>query len=215
MDFELVVVSKYASEVITRHQIGFPNLQQLMYFDLLLKIHQLYPTLYLYGDPRVYWQYARNRFFRIEKYFTFISMILFMADKKVYLLLEDCEPNGEETESFLRWLDYLEERAEEKKRLTKYDVLLHKCKRRKPPKFDYVPRTDEEILAYALRKVPHVECYTCDTYLETKAAEYIRRGMPKRQKLRKMYVDEVIERILPKASKKGKKDKGKKDKKKK
>lgn len=173
----LITVSKLCRNIIYSTTIELNQINHPCMDDILNKIHEKYPILND-TDYTLYWCYTHDEFFKIRDYLSYITALTLMADRSIYLILNDCGDDCHEiNEAFLRKLDHIDEKGD------KYDVKIAKHEEESESEEEDVeevrsgPIKDEDILRFARRRDQRVYYYTDDLKQKFKMIEDAKRGI--------------------------------------
>lgn len=183
MDISLLTISKLCSDVIYTTKIKIDQTDHPTMNDILNKIHEQYPTLYD-TDYTLFWCYSHDDYLQIHDYLSYFTALTLMADPSIYLILNDCGDDClKSNEAFLRKLDRIEEKEEEERKRSKYDVKIvrpgeeSESEEEEEEEVRTEARMDEEILRFARRKEWPAYYYTADLNQKFRMIEDVKRGI--------------------------------------
>ncbi|KAF2881946.1 hypothetical protein ILUMI_24228 [Ignelater luminosus] len=216
MEITLLTISKQCSDIINTCPLVLP-LDNPILSELYDRIYDLYPALDT-AKYKLYWRYNKDTFHQISDYLSYITVVALMADKTLILVLNDCDEHCDENEAFLRKLDKKELEEQRERERDIYDVKIIRKGEEPVEESDESddelptePRTDSQIITYAIRKLPETKYFTSDLLLKSNLIRDVQKGWPKLKNKLTQLDEEVIERAVERnASKKGVADKKKK-----
>lgn len=183
MNLNLLTVSKLCSDTIYTTKIEIDNTGSPIIDDILNKIHEQYPSLYD-DDYTLYWCYSHDEYLKIYNYLSYLTALTLMANPSIYLILHDCGDDCfESNEPFLRKLDRIEQKEEEERKRSKYDVKIvrpgeeSESEEEEEEEVRTESRKDEDILRFARRKERPTYYYTADLKQKFKLIEDAKRGI--------------------------------------
>lgn len=183
---QIFLVSRLCSEIIERRAVEVPDPHQACYSDVFMAVYNVYPKLQE-DEYSTYCRYSRENFFEITDYFSYMMFLVLFAEKTIYVLLKSYQP-WEDNLHFLISLDYKEilEKIEKERdiydvRFVKNKVLWAELDRINKLLNEEIPsiksdRTNEEVLQFAVRKIPEPWCYTQDLILFKKLLNDLKKG---------------------------------------
>ncbi|GJQ82768.1 hypothetical protein Trydic_g19776 [Trypoxylus dichotomus] len=196
MEINLVTVSRLSSEVIDRDVIRIEHVDDPQFSDLMENIYDKYPALWRSGHYTMYWIYTKTEFLPIQDYISYVAAIRLMACKTIYVLVDDFYEYWEDNISYLQELDDIEKEQQLERGRDIYDVRIARkvgseqmeeaTKTKAVSAYSLTTDSDEspirdedEILAYAFKKDPKVNCHTTDMLRFVKLVKDLKQGFPK------------------------------------
>lgn len=182
MEINLVTISKQCSSIINVSPITLP-IEKPSLSDLYDEIYDIYPALDT-SNFNLYWRYNDETFYQIVDYLSYLTVFMLMVDKNLYLVVDDCDEHCNENEEFLKRLDHIEFKEQVERERDIYDVIIIRKGEIREDSFEDIrkqittdPKTDAELILYALRKLLKIKYYTSDLIFKTKLIEATKRGM--------------------------------------
>lgn len=182
MEIDVRTVSKLCNDVIHKTKIRVDQTAYPFIDEILNKVHEKYPTL-LDTDYTLYWCYSHEEFFKIHDYLSYFTALTLMADRSIYLILNDCDECLEFNEAFLRKQDRREEKEEAERKRGKYDVKIvrpgeeSESSGEEEEEVRTEARKDGDILRFARRKEQPAYYYTADLMQKFRMIEDAKRGI--------------------------------------
>lgn len=182
MEITLFTISKQCSDIINTSLLEIERNSPIL-SELYGKIYDLYPTLDA-SEYNLYWRYNKDRFYQISDYLSLRTVLRLTVDRALFLVLNDCDERCEENRRFIRQLDRkeLEDRRERERDV--YDVkIARKGKAQLSEECESLedetptePRTDSQIITYAIRKLPEAKYFTSDLRFKSNLVGDVKKG---------------------------------------
>lgn len=183
MFVNLVTVSKLCCNILYTTTLRINQINNPCMKEILNRIHEKYPALYE-TDYTLYWCYSHDEFFKIRDFFSYHTALTLLADRSIYLLLNDCGDDCLKiNEAFLLKLDRIDEKEDAVRKRDKYDVQIGSAAEESGSEEEEVevvrcePMKDEEILRFARRKEPRGYFCTADLKQKFRMIEDAKRGI--------------------------------------
>ncbi|CAH0550431.1 unnamed protein product [Brassicogethes aeneus] len=186
MNITIPFISKTCWSVIHTDKIKIDSLYIPIFEEILEEIHKLHPTLDE-EDFDLYWPYSPNDYLHVVNYKSYFTALQLMVRPIILLFLNDVVENHDCVEAYreLKSLDFDESRDDRKSKTSPYDATIVGRDNSSQINLlnfeaellkEKVCCTKEEIFAYALSKLPKIECFTMDQLQKHNLMELAKKG---------------------------------------
>ncbi|XP_030761063.1 uncharacterized protein LOC115886130 [Sitophilus oryzae] len=180
-------ISTMCREVISQHDItlNFPTFP--IYHKLVDDMYDTWPS-FPEENLCIYWRYSAGKFLEIVDYLSFFTFLNLMVEPKLYVVVKDCDKVYTYMQEFFEMLDLIELKQEKETQRNKYDLKseadeiqekIDQCQQSLELNFNLeeVDIQHDDILRFALRKMPIERCYTRDVCSGYSLLDCLRKAM--------------------------------------